>query len=106
MEYTSITFGLDVLISVIFGTGGALAVWFKVKGSVNIQAIEIANLKSELIDLKSDKKDSNTQLHKRIDDLKRIVEKNRQNSDGGIQNMTKSMNEMELRIIKAIHEIK
>ena len=106
MEYTSITFGLDVLISVIFGAGGALAVWFKLKGTVNIQAIELTNLKSELIDLKSDKKDSNTQLHKRVDDLKRTVEKNRQNSDGGIQNMTKSMNEMELRIIKAIHEIK
>jgi hypothetical protein len=106
MEYSSITFGLDVLISVIFGAGGALAVWFKLKGTVNIQAIEIANLKEELTDLKSDKKESNTQIHKRVDSLKVVVEKNRENSDTGINLMTSNMNAMELRIIKAIHEIK
>ena len=106
MEYSGITFGLDVLISVIFGAVGALAVWFKLKGTVNIQEVELSNMKTELSDIKDDKKDSNTQLHKRIDGLKTIVEKNRENSDNGINQMTANMNSMELRIIKAIHEIK
>ncbi len=100
------TFGVEVVISIIFGAGGALAVWFKLKGSVNIQEIEIINLQTELIDMKSDKKESNKQLHKRVDDLKVIVEKNRENSANGINDMTSNMNAMELRIIKAIHEIK
>jgi hypothetical protein len=106
MDYTGITFGLDVLISVIFGAGGALAVWFKLKGTVNIQAIQMDNLKTELEDLKVEKKDNNKQIHNRIDSLKVVVEKNRENSDNGINAMTSSMNAMELRIIKAIHDIK
>jgi len=106
MDYTGITFGLDVLISVIFGAGGAIAVWFKLKGTVNIQAIQMDNLKTELEDLKVEKKDNNKQIHNRIDSLKVVVEKNRENSDNGINAMTSSMNAMELRIIKAIHDIK
>ena len=106
MDYTGITFGLDVLISVIFGAGGAIAVWFKIKGTVNIQAIQMDNLKTELEDLKVEKKDNNKQIHNRIDSLKVVVEKNRENSDNGINAMTSSMNAMELRIIKAIHDIK
>ena len=106
MDYTGITFGLDVLISVIFGAGGAIAVWFKLKGTVNIQAIQMDNLKTELEDLKVEKKDNNKQIHNRIDRLKVVVEKNRENSDNGINAMTSSMNAMELRIIKAIHDIK
>jgi len=106
MDYNSITFGLDVLISVIFGAGGALAVWFKLKGTVNILSIEMNNLKTELSEIKEEKKDNNKQIHNRIDSLKVVVEKNRENSDNGINAMTANMNAMELRIIKAIHDIK
>jgi hypothetical protein len=106
MDYTGITFGLDVLISVIFGAGGALAVWFKMKGKQDIQSVEIAGLKSDLEDLKEEKKESHNQIYNRIDSLKVVVEKNRENSDNGINAMTANMNAMELRIIKAIHDIK
>jgi hypothetical protein len=106
MDYNSITFGLDVLISVIFGAGGALAVWFKLKGTVNIQAVEISALYDSLKELKEEKKESNKQIHRRVDSLKEVVENNRQNSDKGINLMTSNMNAMELRILKAIHEIK
>ena len=106
MDYTGITFGLDVLISVIFGAGGALAVWFKMKGKQDIQSVEITGLKSDLEDLKEEKKENHNQIHNRIDSLKVVVEKNRENSDNGINAMTANMNAMELRIIKAIHDIK
>lgn len=106
MEYSSITFGLDVLISVIFGAGGALAVWFKLKGTVNIQAVRITTLESDIKDIKEGYKEDKKSLHKRIDSQKELIEKNRENSDDGINKMTANMNAMELRIIKAIHEIK
>jgi hypothetical protein len=106
MDYNSITFGLDVLISIVFGAGGALGVWFKLKGSVNIQAVEIASLNSELKDIKDEYKEDKKSLHKRIDSQKELIEKNRENSDSGINKMTENMNAMELRIIKAIHEIR
>tara|TARA_R110002153_G_scaffold189041_1_gene341873 strand:+ start:8191 stop:8511 length:321 start_codon:yes stop_codon:yes gene_type:complete len=106
MDYSGVTFGLDVLISVTFGAGGALAVWFKLKGTVKIIEIELTNFKTELTDLKTEKKDGNKHIHNRIDSLKIVVEKNRENSDNGINAMTANMNAMELRIIKAIHEIK
>jgi hypothetical protein len=106
MDYTGITFGLEVLLSIIFGAGGALGVWFKLKGTVNIQAVEIQSLSKSLEELKDEKKESNKQIHRRVDSLKDVVENNRQNSDKGINKMTTNMNAMELRIIKAIHEIK
>ena len=106
MDYNSITFGLDVLISVIFGASGALAVWFKLKATVNIQAVKISSLSQSLEEMKDEKKESNKNIHRRIDAQKELIEKNRENSDSGINQMTANMNAMELRIIKAIHEIK
>jgi len=106
MNYTGITFGLDVLISIVFGASGALAVWFKLKAAVNIQKIEILNLMDGIKEVKENAKEDVSALHKRIDSQKTLIEKNRENSDSGIQILTKNINEMELRIIKAIHEIK
>lgn len=106
MDYTTIKFGFDVLISVVFGAGGALAVWFKLKSNVDLQCVELVNLKNELAELKEEKKESNKQTHRRIDSLKLIVDKNREITDNSVATMTAKMQEMELRIIKAIHEIK
>ena len=64
------------------------------------------NIKTELSEIKVEKKDNYKQIHNRIDSLKVVVEKNRENSDNGINAMTSSMNAMELRIIKAIHDLK
>jgi len=47
MNYSELNFGLDVLVSVIFGAGGALAVWFKLKGRVDIMAVEQDNLRMQ-----------------------------------------------------------
>ena len=106
MDYSSVTFGLDVLISIIFGAGGAIGVWFKLKGTVNIQAVEILALNEQIKDIKDEYKEDKKALHRRIDSQKELIEKNRENSDSGINQMTANMNAMELRIIKAIHEIK
>lgn len=106
MDAQSINFTLTTVLSILFGAGGAIGVWFKLKGTVNIQAVKIVSLEEDLKDLKDEKKENNLQMHRRVDALKKVVEKNRENSDNGIQSMTKNMNQMELRIIKAIHEIR
>ena len=106
MEYTGITFGLDVLISLIFGAVGALGVWFKLKGNVNIQAIEIDSLSEHMREIKEDHKEDKASLHKRIDSQKLLIDKNRENSDTGMTTINLNMNAMELRIIKAIHDMK
>ena len=106
MDYSSVTFGLDVLVSVVFGAGGALGVWFKLKGTVNIQAIEITSLIEQIKEIKNEYKEDKKEIYRRLDSQKELIDKNRENSDVGIQKMTENMNQMELRIIKAIHEIK
>ena len=106
MDYTGITFGLDVLISIVFGASGAIGVWFKMKGSVNIQALKMESLEAVLKKIENDYKEDKITFHKRIDSNKALIDKNRENSDTGINQMTTNMNAMELRIIKAIHEIK
>jgi hypothetical protein len=106
MEYTGITFGAGALVSMLAGSAGALGVWFKLKGAVNIQKIEILNLMDEVKEIKVNHKEDIAALHKRTDSQKELIEKNRENSDTGLQSVTANINAMELRIIKAIHEIK
>ena len=105
MDISGISVSLTVVLSLVFGTGGALGVWFKLKGTVNIQAVQIETFKTEIAELKESHKEDKMALHKRIDSNKEIIERNRQNSDNAVSTMTTKMQEMELRIIKAIHEI-
>jgi|TARA_R110000787_G_scaffold238999_1_gene345176 uncharacterized membrane protein (DUF106 family) len=106
MEETGISFTLTTLISIVIGIASAVGVWFKLKATVNIQAKDINTLHSEMKELKSENREDNKLIHKRIDSQKELIEKNRENSDNGINLMTANMNAMELRIIKAIHDIK
>lgn len=94
-----ITVGIEMLISIVCGLSGALAVWYKLKGNVNIQRIEIMNLQEDSKELKET-------LHKRVDLVKEIVEKNREKQDSNYQEIKSEMSAMELRIINAIHDIK
>ena len=106
MEETGISFTLTTLISIVIGIASAVGVWFKLKATVDIQAKDINTLHSEMKELKSENREDNKLIHKRIDSQKELIEKNRENSDNGINLMTANMNAMELRIIKAIHDIK
>ena len=94
MGIDELTIGLNTFLSLIFGLGGALGVWFKLKGKVDLMQNEIDNLQ-----------DAEVKVHKRISALKEDVKVNRDKSDKTIDEMKKSISEMELRIINAIHEI-
>lgn len=95
VDYSGITIGLNVLFPLICGLAGALGVWFKLKGTVNIQRMEIINLQ-----------DDNKLTHQRINSVKDTVEKNREKQDSLIQDLKSEMTQMEIRIINAIHDIK
>jgi gas vesicle protein len=105
MDVNGLQFGIDVLISILFGATGAIGVWFKLKGKVEIQEVQIKALNTEIDDFKQAKKEMNSALHKRVDTLKEIVERNREKTDASTQEIKNEMNKMELRIITAIHDI-
>ena len=94
MEAEGITFGLNAIISILFAAAGALGFWYTIKGSVNLLEQRVQTL--EAID---------KVLHKRVEVLKIEVKENREKSDTSISDITGKMQEMELRIITAIHEL-
>ena len=106
MDINGLSIGVDMLTSILFGATGALGVWFKLKGKVEILDIEIDSLKHDYKSLAQLKKEDNLALHKRVDALKNVVEKNREKQDASTQEIKTEMNKMELRIITAIHELK
>jgi len=103
MEVSSLQIGFDALVSILSALVGALTVWFTLKNKVAIQQIVLENLQKEIIDLKSDKKDNNQLLHKRIDELSSKVDNNRERNDQALADIVKEMAAMELRIIQAIN---
>jgi gas vesicle protein len=84
MEVSSLQIGFDALIALLVSVTGALGVWYSLKGKVTIQQI-----------LKL--------LHKRIDDLKTQVERNREKNDQALADLKSEMGQMEIRIINAIN---
>ena len=95
MEAEGITFGLNAIVSILFAAGGALGFWYTIKGSVSLLEQRVKTL--EAID---------KVLHKRVENLKEEVKENRDKSDTAISDITSKMQDMELRIITAIHELK
>lgn len=95
MNAEEMTFGLNTLLSVLFGAGGAIGVWFKLKGSVNLLKLRIETLET-----------NQKIFNRRIEAIKTDIKENRDRADNSITDITAKIQEMELRIIQAIHDIK
>lgn len=95
MNVEELQFTLNGIIGLITGIAGAVGFWFSLKGKINLIQQKIDTLE-----------DAEKALHKRIDKLKDEVSRNRERSDMSSQEIKTEMNQMELRIIQAIHEIK
>jgi hypothetical protein len=106
MEITSMQIGFDALVSLLSALIGALTVWFSLKNKVAIQQVVLDNLSRDMEEIKSNKKESQVLVHKRIDDLKKQVEDNRSKNEASISELKAEMGQMELRIIQAIHATK
>ncbi len=100
---TGFQIGFDALVSLLSAVVGALTVWYSLKGKVEIQQVVLNNLISDMNEIKTHKKEGTILLHKRIDDLKKQVERNREKNDASLLELKTEMGAMELRIIQAIH---
>jgi len=94
MEVEGLTFGLNAIVSILFAAAGALGFWYTIKGSVNLLEQRVKTLEANDII-----------IHKRVENLKLEVKENRDKSDTAISDITNKMQDMELRIITAIHEL-
>tara|TARA_R110002020_G_scaffold473877_2_gene703834 strand:- start:3032 stop:3355 length:324 start_codon:yes stop_codon:yes gene_type:complete len=106
MNVSEMQIGLDVLIGVLSAAAGALTIWYTLKNKVQIQQLLIDQNIADVGEIKSNSKTACDMLHKRVDDLKLVVEKNREKNDNSISTIKAEMNAMEIRIIQAIHDIK
>lgn len=103
MEVSSLQIGFDALVALLVSITGALGVWYSLKGKVTIQQMTLDSLSKDLEEMKVDKKDNQALLHKRIDDLKKQVERNREKNDKALADLKAEMGQMEIRIINAIN---
>tara|TARA_R110002153_G_scaffold116125_1_gene259725 strand:+ start:73 stop:390 length:318 start_codon:yes stop_codon:yes gene_type:complete len=103
MEVSSLQIGFDALIALLVSVTGALGVWYSLKGKVTIQQMTLDALDKDLDEMKTDRKDNQILLHKRIDDLKHQVERNREKNDKALSDLKSEMGQMEIRIINAIN---
>jgi len=89
-----LTISVEIFIAITSGIISALGVWFKLKSTVQIQKLMIDNIEANV-----------KNAHERITNLKDTVEANREKNETAVADLKKEMSEMEMRIIKAIHEI-
>lgn len=89
-----LSISLEIFIALSSGLISALGVWFKLKSTVQLQKLMIDNMEANV-----------KNAHERITNLKNTVETNREKNENAVADLKKEMSEMEMRIIKAIHEI-
>lgn len=89
-----LTISVEIFIAITSGIISALGVWFKLKSTVQIQKLMIDNIEANV-----------KNAHERVTNLKDTVEANREKNETAVADLKKEMSEMEMRIIKAIHEI-
>lgn len=85
---------MEIVIALISGVVSAAGVWFKLKGTVELQQLKIETMEEDVKTAQS-----------RITSLKKTVEHNREKNENSVADLKKEMGDMEMRIIKAIHEL-
>ena len=89
-----LSISVEIFIALSSGLISALGVWFKLKSTVQIQKLMIDNIENNL-----------KNAHERITNLKSTVEANRERNETAVADLKSEISAMEMRIIKAIHEI-
>ncbi len=116
MNATDLTFDLGNVLTIIGGIIAVVTVWIRfnvkmeiIKQKVEQNDINISDNYRKCVVMKEDYNKlldkSNEFLHDRIDKISDEVKDNRIKSDQSVNELKSAMQEMELRIIKAIHEI-
>ena len=88
------TITIEIFIALTSGIVSALGVWFKLKSTVEMHKLMIDNMKEDC-----------EMTNGRVTRLKATVEANREKNETALAELKSEINDMEIRIIKAIHEI-
>ena len=103
MDYSQINFGMDAIVSVVFGAGGAIGVWFTLKGRVDILKVEMDNLNlkasAEINDLKKDISEADKERR----ELHKLVENNKNANEVAMSGIKELILQMKIDIIQEIH---
>jgi hypothetical protein len=89
-----LSISVEIFIALSSGLISALGVWFKLKSTVQLQKLMIDNIETNL-----------KNAHERITNLKSTVETNKEKNETAVSDLKAEISAMEMRIIKAIHEI-
>lgn len=92
--------GLDVIVSVISGIGGAVGAYIKLKSKLDLEAAKNVEQEKEIADIKERKKEMNIALHKRIDDQNNKITDIQKEMSVGHSKLEKSISDLELRIVR------
>lgn len=90
MNAEELQFGLNTVLSLVFGTGGALGVFFLTKGKIDLLCQKVKQLEDE-----------HKIVNRRIDAVKEEVK----DAEKFMQQVQLDIQKMENRIIKEIHEL-
>jgi len=90
MNIEQLHFGLSTVLSIVFGTGGALGVFFLTKGHVALLKQKVEQLEIE-----------NKIVNKRVDAVKEEIK----DAEKFMQAVQLDIQKMENRIIREIHEL-
>ena len=96
------TIGLEVLLSIISGIGGAIGAYIKLKSRIDLLEAKNIEQDKELTEIRERKKEMNTALHKRIDDQNSIISDIQKEMNIGHNKLETAMAQMELRIVEKI----
>ena len=83
---------LQVLLSIAGGVLGAVGAYIRLKSTIDVHKVQISNLIEE-----------NKGLHKRMDSIKDVVNKNREHADQSTTDLKQFINDMKVEIIREIH---
>jgi len=97
--------GLDVLIGASSGIVGAVGAYVKLKSRIDLEQAKNLEQEKQLADLKDAKKEMNTALHKRIDDMRGEFTELQKEVHQGHQKLETNMAQMELRIVREIQKM-
>jgi FtsZ-binding cell division protein ZapB len=89
-----LSISVEIFIALSSGLISALGVWFKLKSTVQLQKLMIDNMEANV-----------KNAHERITNLKITVEANKEKNETAVSDLKSEISAMEMRIIKAIHEI-
>lgn len=94
MDASGLQISLSLVIAIVSGVVSAAGVWFKLKGKVELQQLKIETMEDGL-----------EIAQERVSKLKTQVEANKEKNETAVADLKQEMNNMEMRIIKAIHEL-